>query len=463
MSRDGKGYLIPDPPIPEGLRCIKLWIPDDDLYLYALAGSIQYLTTWKAWALDEGKNGRYAALAWWAAWEYTQTNGWLNCGDEIPPGDDEVTTIINNIHCGSGCGCGDGSDAPVYLPPGGGNPITIPFPTTGDENPIPPPPASPTEPPEPYFPGDPVWPDRAAWEEARCRIANYGWRIISNFLFNMEQLDNRVVSIGVILGIFIAYAPAYILARIGASQLVYLIAAIGEFTAVTGAWSAFWSVIHGWWEDHQAEIVCWAYEAVDSEALSETMIVEATEELTEAWDAIPGWTQTMIDAAVRAFALMFNPGVASLLYNFTAPDYTTIEVDCETCGITQDFRYRLYDKDGVEYATATPMFGEPFTVLPEDCTPGSGGGFLLLFRFENMLGELKNVEGALLDAPGHAPPTNSNHPFTIQYSINDGAQDVTLIALNNAIPEPTVIDGYHKFYLHSLTEFGVELLINSID
>lgn len=461
MSNDGKGYLIPSPPIPEGLRCIKLWIPDDDLYLYALAGSIQYLTTWRAWALDEGKNGRYAALAWWAAWEYTQANGWLNCGDEIPPGEEEVTVINNYVTCGSGCGCGDGGDVPVYLPPGGGNPVIIPFPTTGDENPIPPPPGSPTEPPPPYFPDDPTWPDRATWEESRCRIANYGWRLIANFTFNMEQLDNRVVSIGAILAIFVGYAPAYILARIGASQLIYIIAAIGEFTAVTGAWSAFWLKIHEWWEAHQMDIVCWAVAAFDSTSLSETIIDEAVAELTDEWSALPGWSTAMVDAAVRAFILMFNPGVASLLYNFTAPDYTTIEVDCNNCGEAEYF-YELRDKDGALISTHAAFTGATQVIGESQNTPGSGGGSLILLRFYDSEMALKNVVGNVTAITGHNPPTNSNHPFTVQYSINDGAQNVVLIALNNSVPIPTEIDGYHHFYVHGLDLFELQFVIDTI-
>lgn len=458
---DGKGYLIPTEPQPEGLRCIKLWIPDDDLYLYALAGSIQYLTTWRAWALDPGHNGRLAAAAWWAAWEYTQANGWLDCGDDTPPEEEEVTTINNYVTCGSGCGCGGGSDIPVYLPPGGGNPITIDFPTVGDENPIPPPPASPTEPPGPYFPDDPNWEDRATWEAARCRIANYGWRIIGNFLFNMEQVDNRIVSIGVILSIFLAYAPAYILARLGASQLLYLVAALGEITAVTGAWSAFWGHIKTWWEEHQVDIVCWAVAAFDASALSDTLLDEMTETLHDEWEALPGWTTAMVDAAVRALILVFNPGVASLLYNFTAPEYTTIEVDCAICGETEFF-YELRDKDGGLISTHGAFTGATNTITELQNTPGSGGGSLILLRFYNADMELKNVTGNLTAVTGHNPPTNTNHPFTIQYSINDGPSNVVLIPLNNVIPVPTEIDGYHHFYIHGLDAFSVSFVIDSI-
>jgi len=461
VSGDGKGYLIPENPSPDGLRCIKLWIPDDDLYLYALAGSIQYLTMWKAWALDEGKNGRLAAAAWWAAWVYTQENGWLNCGDTTPPEDEDMTTVNNYVYCGSGCGCGDGTNVPVYLPPGGGNPVTLPLPTTGDENPVPPPPATPTEPPGTYFPDDPVWEDRAEWEAARCKIANYGWRIIGNFLYNMEQVDNRVVSIGVILSIFLAYAPAYILARLGASQLLYMVAAIGEFTAITAAWSAFWGHILTWWNEHQQEIVCWAYDAFDSSALSETLLDEMIPTLTSQWEDLPGWTTAMVDAAVRATILMFNPGIASLLYNFTAPDYTTIEIDCATCGATEFF-YELRDKDGGLISTHGGFTGIANTITEVQNTPGSGGGNLILLRFYNAVMANKNVTGSLTVVTGHNPPTNTNHPFTIQYSVQDGPSNVVLIPLNNAIPVPTEIDGYHHFYIHGLDAFSVQFVIDSI-
>lgn len=457
---DGKGYKLPETVPPVGLRCIKLWIPDDDYCLYALAGSVQYLTTWTAWERDQAKRGKEMAMAWWLAWQYTLENGWLNCGDENGEDEDMATTINNYVNCG-GCGC-NGDNIPTWLPPGGGNPVVITLPTTGDDFPNPPPPVSPVEPPEPYFPDDPIWEDRAAWEAERCRIANWGWRQVDSFFYNMEQADNRAVQMGAIIAVIVANAPAAIIGRLGYVALIEIAEALGILTGIVGGYSAFFQSLIDWWRSHQTEIVCWAYEAFDSESLATQIKTEALNDLVEEWEALPGWTTAIVEAAIGAMSNMILPGTMSLLFNFQPPPYFVPDIDCSLCGAT-GFNYELRDKDGGLIASHAAFTGQTITVPTGENAPGSGGGSLILLRFYNADMELKNVTGNLTGTTGHVNPTNSNHPFTVMYSINDGAQNVVLIGLNNPIPVPTEIDGYHHFYLHGLNPFSVTFVIDSIE
>lgn len=118
---DGKGYLIPENVQPEGFYCLKVFIPADDLYLYAFAGAFQYFSKWPAWEKSNDGRAALAANAWKSAVEYTYANGWINsCGDcsdcEVCMSKQELIDLIRealdmniNVNCGGGgCGCGCG-------------------------------------------------------------------------------------------------------------------------------------------------------------------------------------------------------------------------------------------------------------------------------------------------------------------------------------------------------------------
>jgi len=61
---DGKGYLIPDPIDPGECVCIKVYVPDDKLYIAAFWGAYQFFTSWLAWMRDPLKRGKQAAKVW---------------------------------------------------------------------------------------------------------------------------------------------------------------------------------------------------------------------------------------------------------------------------------------------------------------------------------------------------------------------------------------------------------------
>lgn len=108
---DGKGYLVPDPPEVEGLVCIKVYVPDDLIYIAAFWGAYEYFTTWLAWARDVNKLGKVAAAVWRSAFDISRAEY------ELGGGCDMSVTVNNNISCG--CGCGDGSsgaDYPIPVP-----------------------------------------------------------------------------------------------------------------------------------------------------------------------------------------------------------------------------------------------------------------------------------------------------------------------------------------------------------
>lgn len=125
--RADKGYLLPNNPTPLGLRCIKLWIPDDQRYLEAFAGQYHELGTWLAWEKDGTNRGSHAAQTWKNAIDYTYENGWIDaCGEENEQMDccEELTRRIEyleqlfgtNGECEmSNCCCNGGSNNTVNV------------------------------------------------------------------------------------------------------------------------------------------------------------------------------------------------------------------------------------------------------------------------------------------------------------------------------------------------------------
>lgn len=66
-----KAYPIPDP-LPDGLRCFFIAIPDDDLFLWQFMGAYRFFGTWVAWERDAAKRGKDAAALWRNAIEWTE-------------------------------------------------------------------------------------------------------------------------------------------------------------------------------------------------------------------------------------------------------------------------------------------------------------------------------------------------------------------------------------------------------
>lgn len=136
--QDGKGYLLPENPIPETLRCLKVWIPDDPRYLEAFSGQFHDLATWLVWEKDGTNKGSLAASAWKNAVDYTYENGWLNCGDDVIQDIltrlEELENMNINVNCGCGCGCKGGSTGTVdtTFDPTQNYPVPPPFPGTNE-------------------------------------------------------------------------------------------------------------------------------------------------------------------------------------------------------------------------------------------------------------------------------------------------------------------------------------------
>lgn len=177
---DGKGYLTPDPPDPEGLLCLKIYIPEHSLYVAAFWGAYQFFTHWNAWARDPLHKGLAAARVWSKAYELAREH-WVKFKgacfmaitairqDPLDPcriqaqfdGGPEWTQVLDMSCCGGGGG-GGGCLPPLRVGTNGA--IESYDPQTGEWSDTAPTitPANAEEVP-PAYEGDP---------EAQCKAAN---------------------------------------------------------------------------------------------------------------------------------------------------------------------------------------------------------------------------------------------------------------------------------------------------
>jgi hypothetical protein len=198
---DGKGYLIPDNAQPDNLRCVRVYIPDDQLYLAVLIGSLSYLGTWAAWERDSLKRGSLAAQAWKDANERTFDEMHLSCGCDEPEceicemTEEELRSLISQelkkmsivINNNTGCGCG--CDQTTIIDNDGDAPIQI----RPDDSGVNPP-----------YSQEPV----VTTDSNRCRAANY---LADRAAFMMRSIGqfgdgaNTVAAIVALLGTIITW------------------------------------------------------------------------------------------------------------------------------------------------------------------------------------------------------------------------------------------------------------------
>lgn len=167
------GYLVPENPSPEGLICLKVWIPEDDLYLHAFAGAYQYFSKWTAWERSSDNKAALAAAAWKNAYYYTLENGWLNCGEDVDDCCEQIEDIIArleelenmNINVNCGCGCGNNQQqVPTECYPEGAVEDDVDLPVDpGDDEQIP------------------------LSQQAQCNAANYIATTLRNTLVYLAQ------------------------------------------------------------------------------------------------------------------------------------------------------------------------------------------------------------------------------------------------------------------------------------
>jgi len=304
------GYLVPDVQ-PEGMTCVKLFIPSDDLYLYALGGAFQYFTKWVAWERG-GTRAIEAAEKWLAAYDYTMEHGWLNCGE-----DEEVTTInfspiINVDVGGSSSSSGCSSPPPWDGEPGQCYPIQDPPDQSG--LPVTPPLPPPEVPPE-------------EWDEYRCKVANYGWELVDSWLLRVSTGSTYLGTLAFILFFLWSIIPAALAAFVGGA-LLELASSIVAWSAYLEALDEYFERALQWWRDNREDLVCRFYNATNAESLREGIVGELVTAVVAGMESRPDWFDQMGDFIERTSRFLLPLRLFTFPWSLVPPVGYVSPIDC---------------------------------------------------------------------------------------------------------------------------------------
>lgn len=316
-----KGYLIPQNPQPDALRCLRVFIPDDPLYLAALLGALDYFGQWTAWERDENHRGALAAAAWRAAIETTYEALADGCGDaEMTEITELLNTIISRIeglenmnitvtqNAGCGC-CGDGGGGSSQTTTGG---VIINETETGTA---------------PEYNTEPV----EIVDTAKCRAANYLAFQVAAMVRSISQISgnptlNAILSVLTSIVVWIGGISA-----LGASSLIVVGTQIASL--LSGEGSKFQELADDI-DNNMQSLVCALYNWNNSAELGNALLVWLYYRIDGILVSDPATTIAMRAVVSNLFG-------SALINVFTSTIETVIPADfvpaysC-TCGATGD-------------------------------------------------------------------------------------------------------------------------------
>ena len=334
-----KGYLIPENAQPTLNRCLRVFVPDDPLYIAAFLGALTYFGQWTAWERDKEKRGQFAAHAWRDANELTIDGLSTPCGD-YPLTDDEMSDILDKLdeiserlkeledmdvivnQTVNGCGCGCDGDTPDTTT----TTVTIPGIDPTDTGISP-----------PY--DDTVY---AVVDSVKCRTAN--WLVDSTIYVirgwaNIGAAEMVVVSLAsALIGLFAIFngVPAD---GIAWGMVIYFIAVtIIEISQLDDFQLDDLDVLAAEIESMREEFVCAMYGWTTANELSSALLGFLNSRVDETATAV-GWSPETIDKIKNVFSKIFGSELSNYVVQNVdriVPSDFVEQHDC-ICGATGDY------------------------------------------------------------------------------------------------------------------------------
>jgi len=253
----------------------------------------------------------------YAIWRLTLDN---SCEDFFMP---PITVTVNPvINVESGCGCGDG-DGCTTPPPWQNTPM--PGGTPCYPTPIVNPPINPVPPVPP--PGS----SEDEWDIYRCKLANYAYDLIRQWLVAVGNVPNTLITIGAILAILWTLAPLALLSIIGVAVL--------ELATLIWAWYTLSEGIDEiaefavtWWDERHQEIVCQFYDMTSPEITHTAIVDEFLNDLAAWAETRPWWLSSLADNLSNLGAAILPLRIFLAPWELVPPTGYVGAIDCTICG-----------------------------------------------------------------------------------------------------------------------------------
>lgn len=228
--------------------------------------------------------------------------------------------LTQNNECGGGSGGGGGCTTPPpwqNTPMPGGTPC-YPIPTVD-------PPINSTPPVPP--PGT----TEDEWDMYRCKLANYAYDQIRQWLVAVSGVPSTLITLGAILTILWTLAPAALLSIIGVAVL--------ELATVVWYWYAISEGIDevaefavSWWDERHQEIVCAFYDMTDP-AITHTAIVNDFLNDLAVWaESRPWWVSSLADNLQNLGGRFMPHQIFLAPWELVPPVGYVGSIDCTICG-----------------------------------------------------------------------------------------------------------------------------------
>ena len=229
--------------------------------------------------------------------------------------------LTQNNDCGGDCG-GSGGSGCTTPPPWNGTPM--PGGTPCYPTPIVNPPVNPVPPVPP--PGTP----ESEWDLYRCKLANYAYDQIREWLVAVSGVPNTLITIGAILTLLWTLAPAGLLAIIGVAVL--------ELAQVVAVWYALSEGIDEvaefaveWWDERHQEIVCMFYDMSDPALARTALVADFLDDLAIFAETRPWWVDSMMGMLAQFANRLFPLQIFLAPWELVPPAGYTGAIDCTLC------------------------------------------------------------------------------------------------------------------------------------
>lgn len=427
--KGSRGYILPENVAPEGMMCLKVYIPDDPLYLAAFSGAYERLGTWQVWEKDGTNRAAQAAQHWKHVIDFTRQNGWIGaCGmsDECCQG---IIDAINNLQLQVSVNCGGGGGG-AALPVERNWRLPLDWETNHPES-IPPQSTDETA----VSSGDLC--DTAHQTHARI------YAVFDNYPDMVRQESPYDTLLDYILGIAIfVVPPAGVIWEWMADVSGNLYANLEEDTL-------------NFWQGMKDEFVCAIVEHNNAAALW-AWLQDYIDTYAPNW-SVKQWMKTVLQ--VVDWNLLYDGE-----FNIE-PEY--VGSDCSACASPPDGEYILRQRTTNNVFIADfPVTGGDvlsFTLEADESHLSSGGNsWLYLFDILDTETELPiAVNAEIVSFSGWTAPVNTNHPICAQgrHMENDY---FTVVPLGELPDNGEQINNTKWIALHSSTQFSVNILIGDI-
>lgn len=398
---DGRGYKIPAEPNPGMFRCVKLWIPDDDFYLFALGGAYQFLTTWVAWEKDGTTRAKQAAQAWKEAAAITYLHGWECPFDPNDPGsiDDwivESDDVAININVD--CCCGGGSNTLVCIDTDG-NPIPTPQPPPSPI--LDPPPGVDDWPVDPQT--DPVPDDFEDWtefEDRACEVSNSLWEIAYWMAVAAEGAADVIATAGAVIVFLLGILPGSVTAAIGGVSLMEMVEALVQIIVGEQATDILLEV-KDYLETEKEEIVClifsYRYNLPGFRAEFTANAINYVAQTVTLDDAEAASLRRFLDSLFPLSLLYEYFYTAGVLVAASDP------IDCANCMPSYDWQVPAVPDDFETVQAYFTWTADRQTFIAQNCPSPDGSDYGIFFNPRNLaqhLTEVITLNRAEVDAAG---------------------------------------------------------------